>query len=209
MKTILYTSPDETDNEIELISELFDLGLDYLYIIKPNLDDFSLVDFVEKIPEKYWSKCISNSLIITKEFDLAGYHFTQDIIQKNDKYNQKILDWLHQSNKISSVSAHSIDELKLYQNKYKHIFILPILKSISKADYSYNWNFDELLSILSHADKNLSSYIASGGIDASSVHKINNLPIEGIGLLGAIWSKTNSIEAKNEFCNILIEINKK
>ena len=132
MKTILYTSPAETPHEIEIIIQSLDAGIDYLYIRKPELDDFSLVDFVEKIPEAYWSKCISTSLIITKEFNLGGYHFTSAILQKNELYNDKVLSWLHENNKISSVSAHNIDELKRHVGKFKHVIVSPLFKSISK-----------------------------------------------------------------------------
>jgi hypothetical protein len=52
MQTIIYTPANNLENEIEIISQLLDNGADYLYIYKPELDDFSLVDFVETIPER-------------------------------------------------------------------------------------------------------------------------------------------------------------
>ena len=122
MKTVLFTAPIETENEVMLLIELLELGLDYLYIYKRALDDFSLVDFVEKIPEKYWKQCISNSLIITKEFDFAGYYFTPDILQKNELYNQKIFDWLKQNNKISATTISQPNKLS-NSNSFEHIFI--------------------------------------------------------------------------------------
>ena len=121
MQTIIYTPPNNLENEIEIISQLLDNGADYLYIYKPELDDFSLVDFVESIPERYWKQCISTSLIITKEFDLGGYHFTRDIVQKNELYNEKILNWLSETNKISSVTAHNM-QLTLSMLSYHPFF---------------------------------------------------------------------------------------
>ena len=118
MQTIIYTPANNIENEIEIISQLLDNGADYLYLYKPELDDYSLVDFVESIPEKYWKKCVSTSLIITKEFDLGGYHFIREVIQKNELYNEKILSWLKETNKISSVTAHSIDEIKKYSGMF-------------------------------------------------------------------------------------------
>ena len=144
MQTIIYTPPNNLENEIEIISQLLDNGADYLYIYKPELDDFSLVDFVESIPERYWKQCISTSLIITKEFDLGGYHFTRDIVQKNELYNEKILNWLSETNKISSVTAHNIDELKKYAFNFKHVIVSPIFPSISKENHSYDWDLEEL-----------------------------------------------------------------
>lgn len=195
MKVVLYTSPDEVGNEIDTITQLLDAGVDYLYIRKPELDDFSLVDFVEKIPEKYWKQCISTSLIITKEFDLGGYHFMRDILQRNALYNDKVLDWLHEKDKISSVSAHSIEELKRYAGKFRHVIVSPLFKSISKDNHRYDWNYEDLR-IMNYDLRfkseflNLNSEIfAVGGIDTDKLETVKNLNFDGIGLLGAIWNK--------------------
>ncbi|HMV15209.1 MAG TPA: thiamine phosphate synthase [Chitinophagales bacterium] len=197
MQVIIYTSPTAIENEIEIISQLFDCGLDYLYIRKPDLDDFSLVDFVEQIPEKYWKRCISTSMIITKEFNLGGYHFTRDIVQKNEKYNDKILDWLHSNHKISSVSAHKLEEIEKYKIKFNHVIVSPLFNSISKENHRYDWNFAELKNVLQNLkSENINHKIfAVGGIDLDKIEIVKNLNFDGVGLLGAIWSNTdNAIE---------------
>ena len=195
MQTILYTAPTEIENEIEIISTLMDIGVDYLYIRKPDLDDFSLVDFKKKIQEKYWKQCISTSLIITKEFNLGGYHFTRDILQKNINYNDKILDWLRANKKIASVSAHQIDDITKYDGQFNHIIVSPIFKSISKENHHYHWDFDALSSILSQ--HKTAKKFAIGGLeaDAQKINIIKNCNFDGIGILGAIWNEPkNAIE---------------
>ena len=185
MQTIIYTPPNNLENEIEIISQLLDNGADYLYIYKPELDDFSLVDFV---PERYWKQCISTSLIITKEFDLGGYHFTRDIVQKNQLYNEKILNWLTETNKISSVTAHSIDELKKYAFNFKHVVVSPIFPSISKENHSYDWDLEEL-KLTTHDSRLTTKLFAVGGVDESNIDVVKNLNFDGIGLLGALWKE--------------------
>ena len=200
MQTILYTPANNIENEVDLISQLMDNGVDYLYIYKPDLDDFSLVDYVETIPERYWKQCISTSLIITKEFNLGGYHFTRDIVQKNELYNEKILNWLKETNKISSVTAHSIDELKKYNNVFNHVIVSPLFPSISKENHSYDWNMEEL-KLTTHDSRLTTKLFAVGGVDIDKIEKVKNLNFDGIGLLGAIWSKPN--EATVNFKKIL------
>lgn len=208
MQIILYTAPVDIENEIEIIQNALDAGVDYLYIRKPELDDFSLVDFVEKIPEKYWNKCISSSLIITKEFNLGGYHFTRDIIEKNEKYNDKVLEWLHTNNKICSVSAHNENEILTYSNKSNHVIVSPIFKSISKQNYSYEWNFDELKQNIATIKmrKNNIQLFAVGGIDINNITLVKQLGFNGVGLLGAIWNA--SFKAQNELISIIETIKK-
>jgi len=188
MQTIIYTPPNNLENEIEIISQLLDNGADYLYIYKPELDDFSLVDFVESIPERYWKQCISTSLIITKEFDLGGYHFTRDIVQKNELYNEKILNWLSETNKISSVTAHNIDELKKYAFNFKHVVVSPIFPSISKENHSYDWDLEEL-KLTTHDSRLTTKLFAVRGVDETKISTVKNLNFDGIGLLGALWKE--------------------
>lgn len=200
MKTIIYTPANNIENEVEIISQLLDSGADYLYIYKPELDDFSLVDYVESIPSAYWKQCISTSLIITKEFDLGGYHFTRDIVQKNELYNEKILSWLKESNKISSVTAHSIEEIKNYNGIFNHVIVSPLFPSISKENHSYEWNFEDIRLAINNAQLD-SKFFAVGGIDETKISIVKNLNFDGIGLLGAIWSEPN--EATVNFKKIL------
>ncbi len=202
METIVYTPEQEVEHEIDIITQLLNAGADYLYIRKPELDDYSLVDYVEKIPEQYWEKCISTSLIITKEFNLGGYHFTRDIVQKNELYNNKVLDWLHSNHKISSVSAHSINDIKTYSEKFKHIIVSPIFPSISKENHSYDWNHNDLriqiseLRFKSEIINHKLEIFAVGGIDFDKIETVKNLNFDGIGLLGALWK-----EPENAFEN--------
>ncbi|MDB5226273.1 MAG: thiamine phosphate synthase [Bacteroidota bacterium] len=193
MKIIIYTPEIEIPDEVEIISQLLDLGACHLHIRKPHLDDFSLVDYMEKFDPKYYPKMISTSLIITKEFELEGYHFTREAMQKNEKYNDKILEWLHANNKISSVSAHSEEEIKRYAGKFKHIIVSPVFKSISKAEHQKKWNYDNLRNtiyeIRSHSTFNIqhSTLFSVGGMDIDKIEKIKKMHFDGFGLLGALW----------------------
>jgi thiamine-phosphate pyrophosphorylase len=206
MQSIIYTPANNIENEIEIISQLLDNGADYLYIYKPELDDYSLVDFVESIPEKYWKQCVSTSLIITKEFDLGGYHFIRDVIQKNELYNEKILAWLKETNKISSVTAHNLEEIKVYAGMFNHVIVSPLFTSISKANHSYDWNYEDLKIMISDLRFNSdilnqhSEIFAVGGVDSDKIEAVRELNFDGIGLLGALWSEP--VNAVSEFQNI-------
>ena len=210
MEIIVYTPENEIQDEVEIISQLLDLGPHHLYIRKPHLDDFSLVDYMEKFDPKYYPKMISTSLIITKEFELEGYHFTREILQKNEKYNEKILEWLHSNNKISSVSAHSTDEIKKHAGKYKHIIVSSVFKSISKENHEYNWDYEELkneISILrTNSTFNIqhSTLFAVGGVDTDKISTIKEMHFEGFGLLGALWNEPEN--AINKF-KAMIQMN--
>ena len=71
-------------------------------------------------------------MIITKEFDLGGYHFTRDILYKNELYNEKNIIVVACINKISSVSAHTELALHKYAGKFRHIIVSPLFKVFQK-----------------------------------------------------------------------------
>jgi thiamine-phosphate pyrophosphorylase len=108
---------------------------------------------------------------------------------------KKILKWLSETNKISSVTAHSIDELKKYADRFKHVIVSPIFPSISKENHSYDWNYEELRIMISDLRinsqiSNLKSQIfAVGGVDETKISTVKNLNFDGIGLLGALWKE--------------------
>jgi thiamine-phosphate pyrophosphorylase len=205
MQIIIYTPETPVENEIEIISEILDAGADYLYIRKPELDDFSLVDYVESIPERYWEKCISTSLIITKEFDLSGYHFRREIVQNNATYNNKVQEWLRSNHKISSVSAHSPDEIKVFAGGFDHILVSPVFESISKEDHRYEWNYEALENILFNLhsphptemyDVPKTHFFAVGGVDVTKIPEIKAMHFDGFALLGALWKEPGNVMEK-------------
>ena len=184
MLLMIYTPEGDVANEVEHITYMLDHGADYLFIRKPNMDDFALVDYLEKFDGKYYNKMISTSLILCKEFDMAGYHFTRDIWQKNINYNAKIIEWLHGNHKISSKSAHSIHEINTLNKIFKLLIISPIYKSLTKKNYFYPWNYQTLGKAIENAE---SQCIAVGGITASNIGETPKLHFAGAGLLGSIW----------------------
>jgi thiamine-phosphate pyrophosphorylase len=203
MKVLIYTPENEVEGEVGIICSMLDAGADFLYIRKPHLDDFSLVDYVERFDPKYYPKIITTSLIITKEFNLGGYHFTRDIVRKNEKYNDKVSEWLHSNNKISSMSAHSIDEIKKYDASFSHMIVSPIFKSISKENHQHDWNYYELQSLL-YDSSFKTTFFAVGGVDENNILEINSMQFDGIGLLGALWKEPEN--ALNKFSKILDKI---
>ncbi|MDB5228509.1 MAG: thiamine monophosphate synthase, partial [Bacteroidota bacterium] len=126
-----------------------------------------------------------------------GYHFTKEALQKNDKYNDKIIDWLHANKKVSSISAHTVEEIKNYAGKFNHVIVSPVFKSISKKN-SYDWDFQELKKMFTDHRSQITKYkgdpstvncelFAVGGIDLDKIEKIKEMHFDGFGLLGALW----------------------
>ncbi len=184
MMLMIYTPENEVENEVKTIQNMLDNGADYLFVRKPVLDDFGVVDYLEQFDSRYYKQMITTSLILCKEFDMAGYHFTRDIWQKNLNYNYKILEWLHTHHKLSSKSAHSIAEIKTLNRIFKLLIISPLYKSITKNNYFYPWNYHKLGIAVKNA---AATCIGVGGIHAENINNLSSMNFAGAGLLGGIW----------------------
>jgi thiamine-phosphate pyrophosphorylase len=141
---------------------------------------------------------VSTSLIITKEFNLGGYHFTREIIRNNAAYNIKVQAWLHDHGKLASVSAHSLDEIKAFAGGFDHVLVSPVFESISKVGHQYAWNFPELKNMLAGlhslhpagmSERTPSRFFAVGGVDVPKIPEIKAMHFDGFAVLGALWQE--------------------
>ncbi len=84
MRYALLTSPESFVDEIDLIEKIFDVGLDALYIWKPNLSDRALERFLLALAEPIRERsflCGSPSKAL--EFGLLGFHVSADFCVRN------------------------------------------------------------------------------------------------------------------------------
>jgi len=189
-KLIVFTVPDFFLDEEKIISELFANNLEILHLRKPNFNIENLKKIIEKIPKEFHNRIvIHNHFELLEDFDLKGIHLTEQ--QKNNFQNLK----QHQKNhKIISTSCHSIDDIAINKNFYEYVFLSPIFDSISKQNYHSKFSTAELLEAKNQKiiDEKI---IALGGINLNNIRTIIDFGFGGVGILGALWSKFNSLDA--------------
>ena len=189
-KLIVFTVPDFFLDEEKIISELFANNLEILHLRKPNFNIENLKKIIEKIPKEFHNRIvIHNHFELLEDFDLKGIHLTEQ--QKNNFQNLK----QHQKNhKIISTSCHSIDDIAINKNFYEYVFLSPIFDSISKQNYHSKFSTVELLEAKNQKiiDEKI---IALGGINLNNIRTIIDFGFGGVGILGALWSKFNSLDA--------------
>lgn len=84
MRYALLTSPESFVDEIDLIEKIFDIGLDALYIRKPNLSERALDRFLLSLAEPIREQsflCGSPSKAL--EFGLLGFHVSANFCVRN------------------------------------------------------------------------------------------------------------------------------
>ena len=176
---ILISNPQKIENEITLLISLFEAGLKYFHLRKPNASKIELQNIIIKIPEKFHSRIILHSHFdLLNQFKLKGIHFTKHTKHQILEYS----NW----NCHKSISCHSIIEIKNLKYKFDYIFLSPIFDSISKEGYKSNFSESDLIMFLKSKPQNV-KVIALGGINNKNIETTVQLCFDGAAILGNIW----------------------
>ncbi|MFY9151110.1 MAG: thiamine phosphate synthase [Prolixibacteraceae bacterium] len=169
---ILISNPAPVNDEHEIISQIFDEGLEIFHLRKKEYQEDELRAFIETIPEKYREKIVLHShYYLAAEYGLRGIHVPP--IFKGETLGRTL-----------SVSFHSPEEIQKSELPFDYSFLTPVFDSISKDGYKSRFNPDELRLFLKDRKEKI---IALGGIDEDKIETVRNMGFSGIALLGAIW----------------------
>ena len=188
-KLIVITPADFFEGEIDILHQLFAMGLQYLHVRKPNATEAEIANFIERINPLHYSKLVLHQYHhLAKVYNLKGVHFNgkNPINQEYTAYQQ-------------SYSAHGIAEIEQLNVHLDYVFISPVFDSISKTDYKAEIGLADLERL-----NNSSAHpiIALGGLNADTIIEAINANFAGAALLGALWQnpeqaiqKFNQIQA--------------
>lgn len=184
MKIIVISYPNRYPNEASIINDLFKNGLDILHLRKPLYSKEAMCYLLDMINIEYHNRIVIHShydLYLNNIYDLNGIHLTKDSKNYINKY-------INTTSKVS-VSTHSFEEVLLFKDKTRYMFISPVFDSISKENYKSNISIEKLKNN-SYTNK----LVALGGIQNINIESIKKLNLYGIALLGHIWKKDHEIE---------------
>ena len=181
---IVITTPTLYPDEGELISSLFNEGLEKLHLRKPEAYADSLIHLLEQIPEEYYSRrVLHDHFEITTTFPVGGIHL--------NKRNTDIP--VHFKGSVSR-SCHSLKELEEWKN-LDYLFLSPIFQSISKEGYGNGFPWNDLVEA---SNKGIITprVFALGGMNVEQIQQTKDLNFGGAVVLGALWGKNPSCQEK-------------
>ncbi|MGP1993309.1 thiamine phosphate synthase [Zobellia laminariae] len=183
---VLIAPEEDVINEIDILNRLFEEGLEYYHLRKPNKDYQQYCDYLDLIEEKYHNKIVvhhHHELVNT--FNLKGIHFQEQKRRDNiDNPGQYFLN-LSMYGKTISSSFHEPEELEACDFEFDYHLLSPVFSSISKKGYEgrgFNVN---------HIDKRI---IGMGGVTKNNLSEIQKLGFQGVGVLGGIWNSKTPID---------------
>ena len=181
---IVITPEQDHPKEIEIITSLFECGLQLLHIRKPNTNTGELREYIQHIPKQFHKRIVIHShYALAKEFNLRGIHLTE-------KARKLKVSSTHL--KIVSTSFHTSKDILKSRRIYEYVFLSPVFDSISKQGYKSNFEAEDLKSFLKG---NKHKIIALGGINNKNIKQIKEIGFSGAAVLGYVWESKTPIES--------------
>lgn len=191
MKLILMTRPDFFVEEHQILTALFEEGLDTLHLRKPNTEPVYSERLVSLIPEGFRKKIVVHDHFYLKnEYGLKGIHLNARNPQLPNNYKGHI-----------SCSCRTIEELNSCASFSDYMFLFPIFNTISKTDFSPDFSA-ELLAEMSKQKAINKKVMAFGGIGMENIPEMRSYGFGGVVVLGDIWNRFN-IHTNHDYKEII------
>lgn len=178
MKVILITTPTYFVEEDQILTALFEEGLDILHLRKPQTSPVYAERLLTLIPEKYHKRIVvHDNFYLKEEYKLKGIHLNSRNPEIPENYDGHI-----------SSSCHSFDEIVAKKKNCDYVFLSPIFDSISKEGYNSNFTPEEIRAAYRKGiiDKKV---MALGGIDEETILRAKDFGFGGVVLMGGLWGK--------------------
>ena len=187
MQLIVITPEITIKNEILLVTDLFEKGLERLHLRKHNATISEYRNYLRQIPFPFHAFIsIHQYPELLKEFPGVGFHCKASVI-KDEAVMQTIFTYNHSN---ISASFHSWEEMKEIAYPFKYVFISPVFNSISKHGYKGCINIENVKQVkagILQQKKVCPDIIALGGIAKSNIVEVYNAGFDGAAMLGSIW----------------------
>ena len=176
-KLVVITSPKFIDHEADYLTALFQNGLRYLHLRKPNAPVAEIRRLLDTIPVEYHHFIVLHDHFeLTLQYNLLGVHL-------NGRNPEPPQGWTGHV----SCSCHSIEEVKQKKSICNYLFLSPIYDSISKEGYGAAFSKGDLRTAQSQGiidDK----VLALGGVSAEHLPEVFSLGFGGAAFLGDVWN---------------------
>lgn len=183
---VLIAPENDIPNEIDVLHELFQGGLQYYHLRKPTKNQEEFISYLNQIDQQYHNRIVVHTYHeLINTFNLKGIHFQEqkrrDYIDNPRQYFKK----LNMFGETISSSFHNIEELEACYFEFDYHLLSPVFSSISKEGYNGR-QFD-----VNHSNKRI---IGMGGVTPDNLSEFTKLGFQGVGVLGGIWQSETPVE---------------
>lgn len=173
-RLIVISSEKDLVNEVTLVNDLFESGMELFHLRKPGWKIEQQSVFLKNIKKEFLPMISVHQHHETiPEFDLKYYH-----TKEKDRKNLVKIDGLKYS-----TSFHDYTDLQFESHFWDYCFLSPVFDSISKAGYKSK--FENNFSIEGDLYQRV---FALGGVTKNNIEDVFKKEFYGAAVLGAIWN---------------------
>jgi thiamine-phosphate pyrophosphorylase len=197
---IVIAPEHDTPNEIAILNQLFEAGLEYYHLRKPYKNYEEHCVYLNQIDETYHNRIVVHYFHeLVNTYNLKGIHFQEQKRKDHIDNPGHYFKGLSMYGKTISSSFHELDELENCDFEFDYHLLSPVFSSISKQGYEGR-GFD-----VNHSDKLI---IGMGGVTIETISEVFKLGFKGIGVLGGVWNMDNPverfIELKKQYLSVVV-----
>lgn len=178
MKLIAMTTPTFFVEEDQIITALFEEGLDILHLRKPETPPMYSERLLTLIPQKYHKRIVVHDhFYLQEEFGLMGIHLNERNPNEPHDYSGHLTS-----------SCQTLEEVKVKKRFYDYVLLYHVFDGISPSAMPAGFTLDELkVAAKSHLID--SHVMALGGVCEKNIRTIKKLGFGGAVLLGDLWNQ--------------------
>jgi thiamine-phosphate pyrophosphorylase len=198
MKLIVISSSNPIENEEQIVTQLFEAGLETFHIRKHKLSTRRMKEFISAIPPHFHNRIVIHSHHkLARKFNLGGIHLTKS--HKKKKWRTWLtlkLIRLKNPKIILSTSYSTIGQILSTKQDYdyNYVFLSPIFDNFNSK---FQGGFTEH-SLKSALQKTPLKIIARGGVDISAIEKAQRIGFNGLAFYSSVWQKKNPVDEFNK-----------
>lgn len=180
MKLILMTRPEFFVEEHQILTALFDEGLDTLHLRKPGTEPVLHERLISLIPASYRKQIVAHDHFYLKgEFGLRGIHLNSRNTELPQGYKGQL-----------SCSCHSPEELAARSSYCDYMFLSPIFQPMRSG--AFHGAFPpHVLEEMSRQKVINRKVMALGGVGLNNISELKEYGFGGVVVLGDIWNRFN------------------
>ncbi len=191
MQLIVISSGQDRPGEVEEVTRMFELGLQYYHIRKPRLSKRALSEYITAFPDKYRRRIVLHSFhALAYKFKLGGIHMSRKHRHRGRLYRWRIrMRRLRRPGLVITRTYHKLSDLQNDKRRYTYAFLSPIYDSITHPTLSGGFSKRALLIVNKTARQPI---LAMGGVTPARLADIRDLGFSGAVLHGVVWSEDTS-----------------
>ena len=180
MKLILMTRPEFFVEEHQILTALFDEGLDTLHLRKPNSEPVYSERLLSLIPDGYRKKIVVHDhFYLKQEYGLKGIHLSNRNAEVTQNYKGHI-----------SCSCHNAQELSNASSFSDYMFLGPLYDSLEQDELNSSLSQSTLRQLAQKRIIN-KKVMAFGGLGLDDISELRDFGFGGFVILGDIWNRFN------------------